>query len=40
MVEKHYSRYITDTEHSDDISRKALLQPEPPDGDNIVAMAS
>ena len=38
MIEKHYSRYIT--EHSiDDISRKALLQHEPPSGDNIVALA-
>ena len=38
MIEKHYSKFIT--EYSDDISRKALLQPEPPDGDNIVALAS
>ena len=28
MIEKHYSKYIT--EHSDDISRHALLQHEPP----------
>jgi integrase len=28
MIEKHYSKYIT--EHSDDISRAALLQHEPP----------
>ena len=28
------------TEHGDDISRKALLQHEPPSGDNIVALAS
>ena len=28
MIEKHYSKYIT--EHSDDISRQALLQHEPP----------
>ena len=25
MIEKHYSKYIT--EHSDDVSRHALLQP-------------
>jgi integrase len=37
MIEKHYSRYIV--EHSDDISRKALLQHEPASGDNIVALA-
>jgi integrase len=38
MIERNYSRYIT--EHSDDISRKALLQHELPDGDNVVALAS
>jgi integrase len=38
MIEKTYSKYIT--EHSDDISRKALLQHEPPSGDNIVTLAS
>ena len=38
MIEKNYSKYIT--EHSDDISRKALLQDEPPSGDNVVALAS
>jgi hypothetical protein len=38
MIERNYSRYIT--EHSDDISRKALLQHELPSGDNIVALAS
>jgi integrase len=37
MIEKHYSRYIV--EHSDDISRKALLQHEPLGGDNIVVLA-
>jgi integrase len=37
MIEKHYSRYIT--EHSDDISRHALLQHEPPNGENVVALA-
>jgi integrase len=37
MIEKHYSKYIV--EHSDDISRKALLQDEPPSGDNVVALA-
>jgi integrase len=36
MIEKHYSRYIV--EHSDDISRRALLQQEPVNGDNIVAL--
>jgi integrase len=38
MIEKHYSKYIT--EHSDDISRTGLLQPEPPIGENIVALAN
>src|SRR6516164_1026036 len=38
MIERNYSRYIT--EHSDDISRKALLQHELPSGDNIVALVS
>jgi integrase len=37
MIEKHYSRYIV--EHSDDISRKALLQHEQRSGDNVVAFA-
>jgi integrase len=38
MIEKHYSRYIT--EHSiDDITRHALLQPEAPVGENVVALA-
>ena len=38
MIEKHYSRYIT--EHSDDISRRALLQHEPPAplADNVVSL--
>jgi integrase len=36
MIEKHYSKYIT--EHSDDISRHALLQHAPPSGDNVVPM--
>jgi hypothetical protein len=41
MIEKHYSKYIIETEHSDDISRRALLQHEPPTGDNVVvALAS
>jgi hypothetical protein len=37
MIEKHYSRYIV--EHSDDISRKALLQHEELQAaaDNVVA---
>lgn len=38
MIERTYSKYIT--EHSDDISRKALLQDEPPSGAKIVALAS
>ncbi|MCA1415295.1 site-specific integrase [Bradyrhizobium sp. NBAIM20] len=36
MIERNYSKYIT--EHSDDISRVALLQHEPPSGGNVVAM--
>ena len=36
MIERHYSKYIT--EHSDDVSRHALLQHEPPAGENVVAM--
>lgn len=38
MIERHYSESIV--EHSDDISRGALLQHEPPMGENVVAMAS
>jgi integrase len=41
MIEKTYSKYIT--EHSDDISRKALLHYEEPQAavaDNVVALAS
>jgi integrase len=40
MIERTYSKYIT--EHSDDISRKALLQHEEPQAnvvDNVIAMA-
>jgi len=36
MIERTYSKYIT--EHSDDISRRALLQHEPPSSDNVVAL--
>jgi hypothetical protein len=36
MIEAHYSRFIV--EHSDDISRAALLQHAPPSGDNVVPM--
>jgi hypothetical protein len=36
MIEKTYARHIT--EHSDDISRKALLHHEEPIADNVVAM--
>ncbi|WP_439370820.1 tyrosine-type recombinase/integrase [Bradyrhizobium sp. DASA03120] len=38
MIERTYSKYIT--EHSDDVTRKALLQDEPPSGAKIVALAS
>src|SRR6266702_2000356 len=38
MIERNYSRFIT--EYSDDISRKALLQHEPPSGVNVIALAS
>jgi integrase len=38
MIERNYSKYIT--EHSDDISRKALLHHEPSSGNNIVVLAS
>jgi integrase len=41
MIEKTYSKYIT--EHSDDISRKALLQHEEPltiVAENVIALAS
>ena len=38
MIEKTYSKFIT--EHSDDISRKALLRHEPSSGDNVVVLAS
>jgi hypothetical protein len=39
MIEKTYSKYIT--EHSDEISRKALLQHDDPSpvGDNVVLLA-
>jgi integrase len=37
MIERTYSKYIT--EHSDDISRKALLQHEPQFGSNVTAVA-
>ncbi|WP_247337119.1 hypothetical protein [Bradyrhizobium sp. 147] len=37
MIERTYSKYIT--EHSDDISRKALLRCVPPIGDNVIAIA-
>lgn len=38
MIERTYSKYIT--EHSDDVSRKALLQDKPPSGAKMVALAS
>jgi hypothetical protein len=38
MIEKHYSKHIT--EHSDEISRRGLLQHEPPMGGNVVPLAS
>jgi hypothetical protein len=37
MIEAHYSAHIS--ESSDDISRAALLQSDPPAGDNVVPMA-
>ena len=38
MIEKHYSRYIT--EHSiDDIARAGLLSEPTPEADNVVALA-
>ena len=38
MIEKHYSRYIT--EHSiDDITRAGLLSEPAPAGDNVVSIA-
>jgi integrase len=36
MIEKHYSKFITD--HTDDISRAALLHHTEPVADNVVAM--
>jgi integrase len=40
MIEMTYSKDIGETEHADDIYRGALLQPEPPSGYNVLAMAS
>ena len=37
MIERYYSRHIV--EHSDEISRQALLHHELPSGDNIIALA-
>jgi hypothetical protein len=37
MIEKHYAKYIT--EHSDDVSRHALLHHEPSAADNVVGLA-
>jgi integrase len=37
MIRKYYARYIS--EYSDDVSRHALLQPESPVGENVVALA-
>ena len=37
MIERTYSKYIT--EHSDDISRRALLQHQPPSGENVIGLA-
>ncbi|MBR0694283.1 site-specific integrase [Bradyrhizobium lablabi] len=36
MIEKHYSKHIT--EHGDEHARVALLQPEPPSGENVVTL--
>jgi len=39
QIEAHYSRFIT--EHSDDISRAALLDLEPvPVGQNVIPLAA
>jgi hypothetical protein len=35
-IERHYSKFIT--EHSDQLSRRALLQLDAPVGDNVVAL--
>ena len=37
MIERTYSKFIT--EHSDDVSRHALLQHQPPGAHNVVALA-
>jgi hypothetical protein len=36
MIEKHYPKHIA--EHSDELSRRALLQDEPP-ADSVIAIA-
>jgi integrase len=36
-IERHYSKFIT--EHSDQLSRRALLQLDGPSGDNVVTLA-
>jgi hypothetical protein len=38
MIERTYSKYIT--EHSDDISGRAMLQHEPRSGANVLPLAS
>lgn len=38
MIEKHYSKHIA--EYGDEHARAALLQHEPPIGDNVIALAS
>jgi integrase len=38
QIEKHYSRFIA--HHSDQIARRALLQPEPSTADKVVALKS
>jgi integrase len=37
MIRRHYAKYIS--EHSDDVSRRALLHHAPPAGENVVALA-
>ena len=37
MIRRYYARYIS--EYSDDVSRHALLQLEPPDGESVLALA-
>ena len=40
MLEKHYSQFIGEHEHADDIARRALLHHESPSCENVITMAS